>query len=214
MRRMLVSLPVAIAVLFALPPAASHAATQCGTLHEGYINEGDAISAVYVQVEVVRGSVSCVKARAVVNAFESTGGIGALPHGWHCTNAALSVGTALADECRKGNTRVYGINTYPPRPASTPGNFLNCTNVTSGIYTATSIDTTADSCVNARVVANEFINDPACAINFQSSSDYDCYESIGSRTYHCTGTIETARESSIECDYNNDGDGFTFDMDD
>jgi hypothetical protein len=109
---------------------------------------------------------------------------------------------------------VYGFQTFVPRPASTPGNLVGCSNVTSGIYTATSIDTTADSCVNARVVAAEFINDPACAISFHASSDYDCFESIGTRTYHCTGTIETARESSIECDYNSEGDGFTFDMDD
>ncbi len=39
-----------------------------------------------------------------------------------------------------------------------------------------------------------------CAVNFRSSQDYDCrvFDSA-IWTYHCTGTIDTARSSSIRC---------------
>jgi hypothetical protein len=209
---MLVSLPIALAIALALLPAASRATTtQCGTLNEGAVNAGDAISQLYVRVEIVRGSVSCATAKAVVQASFYVVVPG--PRGWHCANAFFGT-TSVGAKCRKGADEVYAIDKTVPRSPSTPGGFIDCDDVTSGIYTATQIDTTADSCVNARVVAGEFINAPACAVNFQSSSDYDCFEGIGTRTYHCTGTIETARESSIECDYNGEGDGFTFDLDD
>lgn len=67
-------------------------------------------------------------------------------------------------------------------------------------------------CTDAREIAKAFVGDPACAINFQSAYDYDCYEESATNTYTCTGTIETVEERSIECDYDNNGDGFTFNV--
>jgi hypothetical protein len=211
--RLPVAVLIAIAAVAVCLPSASRADTQCGRLTEDLFVYNGTTYQTYSQVEVAQGSVSCAKARAVVRAYD---GLATPPRGWHCARTESSGGESDTDRCRHSTVLVYGFQTFVPRPASTPGNFFDCPDIDSsnGIYYATAISTTHDTCTNARVVAREFMDDPACAINFHSSSNYDCFETIGERTYHCTGTIETARESSIACAYDGKGDGFSFNMDD
>jgi hypothetical protein len=210
MRRLLVSAPIALVVLLALLPASSRAVTtNCGVLKGTLIEQGGKTFQQYVRVEVAQGGVSCSAAEDVIGAYES--GDPNLLRGWHCTIGFD--GPNVEDECRGKGSLVDGIEIFVPRPASTPGEF-SCAKVigSDGVTTATDISTDQDTCTHARQVAGEFINAPACAISFHSSHDYDCIEGDYGRAYHCTGTIETARESSIACYYDGKDDGFTFDL--
>lgn len=188
MRRAGIAGAFLLAVAAAVATTSAHASSQrsCGTIRTHQGGSPSSPLATF-KVIVTRGSVSCATAKRVAYDYQNYSP--PVPAGWRCSTVVNGV-------CTKGSSSVETILT------NTPGSGQFCSDIqaSDGVESATSIFTTSGSCASARSLAKQFMDSPDCAINFQTANPYDCFLLEGSSQYHCTGTIDTVRQSSIECD--------------
>lgn len=180
-------LAAAFALTIAAPAqsAAGASSRSCGSFRNGasFHSDGGYYDAYYTVH--VAGPASCLGARQVMRRWEDPFAL-ASPRGWRCVHN--NVYAPYASTCRRPRVvvRDYFSSTL-----------VACDDIRSsdGTETATGIDVHGGRCSTGRTVARDFMDDPSCAVNFQSQSAYDCYVA----GYHCTGDIVTARESDISC---------------
>lgn len=185
--------------------ASAHAASakSCGTFSDANFAYRGAQPSLWWKVIIIHGPVLCSTALREAELLEALDSY-AKAHpidspSWYCNSSS-----STTDYCTLGRRyiSIIGISGPTPTNPNTQPYYWDCYGTpqsSDGTEQATDIVTAGDTCSDALVVAREFMDSPSCAVNVHSTSDYDCRVQGHHYGYHCTGTIETAQESSIKC---------------